>query len=63
MMTHILSNLPEAYHNIVETLEENLDDDNDTITIERILDKISVKYHQMDVQSETKTSREDKKPL
>ena len=29
MMTHILSNLPEAYYNIVEILEDNLDDDND----------------------------------
>ena len=41
MMTHILSKLPEEHENIVENLEGGLDDNTDTLTNERIRDKLS----------------------
>ena len=63
MMTHILSNLPEEYQAIVEILEDDLDDEDDPLTIERIPDKILVKFDQMNEQSEPRTSREDEKDL
>ena len=44
IMTHILLNLPESYENKIGNIEEILDDDNYTLTIERILDKILGKY-------------------
>ena len=40
MMTHILSNLPKAYANMVEIIEYESDNDNDSITIDRIRDNI-----------------------
>ena len=43
MMTHIISNLPEGYENIVENLEEELYDDVGPLTIEMITYKFSVK--------------------
>ena len=49
-MTHILSNLPEAYKNIIENLEEKLDDGRNTLTIDIIHYKLSEKYDQMNVQ-------------
>ena len=42
-MTHILSNIPEEYENIVENLEYKLDDDIDMLIIEIIWDKLSEK--------------------
>ena len=56
MMTYIISNFPEAYDNIVENIEEEMDDDNDPLTIKSICDKLLEKYDQTDVQSETKSS-------
>ena len=50
MMTHILSNLPEEYQNIVEILEYGLDDDSNTLNIKRIRDKLSVKFDRMNEQ-------------
>ena len=47
MMSHILSNLPEEYQTIIEILEDKLDYDSDFITIERIRDKIFLKYEQI----------------
>ena len=55
-MTYIISNFPEAYDNIVENIEEEMDDDNDPLTIKSICDKLLEKYDQTDVQSETKSS-------
>ena len=43
IMTHILYNLPEEYKNIIENLEDELDDDNDMLTIEIIWYKLSAK--------------------
>ena len=40
MMTHILSNLPKEYENIVENLEDELDDNIDMLTIKIIQDKL-----------------------
>ena len=51
MMTHILYNLPEEYYNIFETLEDELYDDIDMLTIERIWYKISAKYDRMNAWS------------
>ena len=59
IMTHILSNLPESYKNILEILEDDLDYDNNPQTIDRIHDKLLVRYDQMNEQPETRTSRED----
>ena len=50
-MIHIISNLPEEYQTIVEILEDKWDDASDFITIERVRDKILVKYDQMNKQS------------
>ena len=47
MMTHILSNLPEEYHTIMEIIEDKLDDKYYPPTIERIRDKLSVKFDQI----------------
>ena len=57
MMSHKLSNLPEEYQTIVEILEYKLDDDSDFITIQRIRDKILVKYDQTNKKSRPKMSR------
>ena len=46
-MTHNLSNLPEAYEKIVENIEDNLDNNNDLLTINSIREKLLVKYNQM----------------
>ena len=44
MMTHILSNLPDKYRTIVEILEDELNEKYQPLTIERIRDKLSVKF-------------------
>ena len=44
MMSHILSDLPEEYQTILEIIEDKLDNDSEFITIERVRDKILVKY-------------------
>ena len=62
-MTHILSNLPEEYQNIVETIEYKLDYEENPLAIDRIHDKLSVKYYRMNEQSTMKTSREDENPF
>ena len=49
-MAHILSNLPEAYNNMLGNLDENLDDNKDPLNIKRICDKILKKYDQINVQ-------------
>ena len=54
MMTHILSNLPEVYQNILEILEDYLDDEDAPQTIKRIRDKLSEKYDWTNKQSEIK---------
>ena len=46
-MTHILSNLPEYYDNIVENLEYRLDDDIHMLAIKIIWYKLSAKYDRM----------------
>ena len=46
-MTHILSNLPEEYQTIVEFLEDELYDKYHPLTIERIREKLSVKFDRM----------------
>ena len=43
IMTRILANLPEEYQNIVKILEDELDDDDNPLIIERIRDKLLVK--------------------
>ena len=48
-MTHLLSNLPEAYKNIVEKIEYELDYNVYTLTIKSIPDKISVKHNKINV--------------
>ena len=63
MMTHILSNLPKDYQNTIEILEDKLDDEENPLTIERINDKLFLKYDQMNEQPTKKTSREDEKPF
>ena len=63
MMSLILSNLPEEYQTIVEILEDKLDDDSDFITIERIREKILVKYDQINKQSRPKIPIEDENHL
>ena len=51
MMTHIISNLPEEYENIVENLEDELDDDIAMLNIKIIWDKLSAKYNRMNTRS------------
>ena len=62
-MTHILLNLPEEYQNIVEVLWEELYDEGDTLTLEKICDKLLEKYDGMDKKSIPKTTREDETSL
>ena len=50
MMTHILSNLSNEYQYIVETLEDKLYDEDDPLNIERVREKVFVKYDQMNKQ-------------
>ena len=63
MMSHILSDLPEEYQTILEIIEDKLDDDSEFITIERIRDKILVKYYQTNKKSRPKMSGEDENYL
>ena len=62
-MKQILYNLPEAYNNSIEKLEDKLNDGIDTLTIKIIRDKILAKYDQMSVQSVMNNSREGENPL
>ena len=62
-MTHILSNLPEEYQNTVKSIDKELDDNNKPLTIQRISDKLLVKFDQMEEQSMPRTSREYEKAL
>ena len=55
MMTHILLNLPEEYQDIVEILEDKLDEDKNTLTINMICYKLSVKYNWTNEKPTTKT--------
>ena len=50
MMTHIVSKLTEEYKTIVEILEYELYDKNHPLTIERIRDKLSVNFDQINKQ-------------
>ena len=59
MMTRILSKLPEEYQTTAKILEDKLDDKYDPLTIERIRDKHSVKFYQMNKQSGPRTPIED----
>ena len=59
MMTHILSKLYEPYYNILGNIQDKLYYEKYLINIESICNKISEKYYQMRVQSETKNPRED----
>ena len=59
MMYCILSNLPEEYQTIVEILEENLDEKEGLLNIEKIHDNLSVKFNQMNEQSGPRNSIED----
>ena len=43
-MIHVLGNLPEEYESKVESLEKDLDHTNDPLTIERITNKLNIKY-------------------
>ena len=61
MITCILSNLPEEYHTIVENLEDELDDKDGLLTIQRIRDKLLVNFDQINEQSRPRTSREHEK--
>ena len=63
MITHIISNLHKEYQTIVEILEDNLDYDDNPLTIERIRDKLSVKFDRMNEQSVPRTSRDNEKDL
>ena len=45
IMTHILSNLPELYKNIVENLEDKLDDDIYMLTIKIFQAKLSLNHY------------------
>ena len=49
-MTHVLLKLPEEYQTIVEILEKKIDDEENPLTIERIRDKLLVKYDLMNEQ-------------
>ena len=51
MMTHILSNLTEAYKNIVKSLEEKSEFNIYMLTIKIFQDKLSAKYDNMNVRS------------
>ena len=63
MMTHILLNLPAEYQTILEILEDKLDDKDNPLTIERIRDKISVKFDRRNEKSGPRTSRKYKNPI
>ena len=63
MITHILSNSPEEYQKIVGILEDKLNEKDHPITIERIHDKLLVKFDRRNRRLETKSSREDEKSL
>ena len=63
MMTHILLDLPEEYQTIVKILEDDLYNEDYPITIERICDKLLVKFDGTNKQPRPRTSREDEKAL
>ena len=47
MMMHILNNVPGAYDNLVDALEDRLDSSTDPLTIENLREKLSEKYEKM----------------
>ena len=48
-MTQMLSNLPEAYKNLIENLYHKLDGEDDTLTIESNYDKLLDNYNRINV--------------
>ena len=60
-MTHILSNLTEAYYNIVKILKEELDDKIYPLTSKSVYDKILEKLDQTNLYLETNNSIEYQK--
>ena len=61
MMTQILSNLHKAYNNTVENIEDEFDDENDTLNIKSIHGDLSEKYDWMNIRPENNNSQEYKK--
>ena len=56
-MTHIHSDLPKEYENIVENLEYKLDDGIYPLTIDRNWGKLSAKYYRMNARSNQKEEK------
>ena len=44
---HILANLPEGYKRMVESLETDLDNEDDPLTLDRMLVELDVKYEKI----------------
>ena len=47
MMMHVLNNLPSAYDNLVDGLEDKLGAKNDPLTLEGLREKLSEKYEKI----------------
>ena len=60
--THIVLNLPKEYQTIVEIREDKIYDKYDPLTIQRVCDKLLVKFDPKNKQSGPRPSREDENP-
>ena len=57
MMMHVLNNMPSAYDNLIDTLEDRLDSATDPLTIENLREKLSEKYEK--IKAKKKFRQED----
>ena len=57
LMMHVLNNMPSAYENLIDTLEDRLDSATDPLTIENLREKLSEKYEK--IKAKKKFRQED----
>ena len=68
LMMHILNNIPGAYDNLVDVLEDHLDSSTDPLTVENLREKLSEKYEKLKAKKkfrhdDTDSDKEEEKAL
>ena len=59
IMIHIMNNLPSAYDNLIDSLEDKLGAINDPLTLETLREKLSEKYEKIKMRKRFKESDSD----
>ena len=59
VMIHIMNNLPSAYDNLIDSLEDKLGASTDALTLESLREKLSEKYEKIKMRKRFKTEESD----